>query len=217
MNCEIFHLRELDVEPYQIREVLRCILHTVMFNRALGLVRPHDVDSELFDLTYVQCGDLTFEKKMEEKIDQLIAWVEKHPNKKITVCLSFYETRSKQNAWFGHKMERLYWEQWYVTLNTTVQQSHLRSKPHHDKLGDALDLMTDERSKRHALLESGLKEVMLQILQQVNEKKDHVPPVTSQDVVSFPYEISIPSSSDSSFGMDMFKRMLQTGPPTMLG
>ena len=29
------------------------ILHTIMFNRALGLVRPREVDSELFEITYV--------------------------------------------------------------------------------------------------------------------------------------------------------------------
>jgi hypothetical protein len=31
------------------------ILHTIMFNRALGLVRPREVDSELFEITYVCC------------------------------------------------------------------------------------------------------------------------------------------------------------------
>lgn len=29
------------------------ILHTIVFHRALGLVRPKDVDLELFDVTYV--------------------------------------------------------------------------------------------------------------------------------------------------------------------
>lgn len=29
------------------------ILHTILFHRALGLVRPKDVDLELFDITYV--------------------------------------------------------------------------------------------------------------------------------------------------------------------
>lgn len=29
------------------------ILHTIVFNRALGLVRPKDVDLELFEITYV--------------------------------------------------------------------------------------------------------------------------------------------------------------------
>jgi len=29
------------------------ILHTIVFHRALGLVRPKDIDSELFEITYV--------------------------------------------------------------------------------------------------------------------------------------------------------------------
>lgn len=29
------------------------VLHTIMFNRSLGPVKPQDVDSELFDITYV--------------------------------------------------------------------------------------------------------------------------------------------------------------------
>jgi Autophagy-related protein 101 len=30
------------------------VLHTIVFNRCLGQVRPVDVDSELFDITYVR-------------------------------------------------------------------------------------------------------------------------------------------------------------------
>ena len=29
------------------------VLHTILFNRALGPVKPKEVDSELFDVTYV--------------------------------------------------------------------------------------------------------------------------------------------------------------------
>lgn len=29
------------------------VLHTIIFNRALGYVTPKDVDSELFDISYV--------------------------------------------------------------------------------------------------------------------------------------------------------------------
>jgi hypothetical protein len=29
------------------------LLHTIIFNRSLGPVKPQDVDSELFDITYV--------------------------------------------------------------------------------------------------------------------------------------------------------------------
>ncbi|ERN10144.1 autophagy-related protein 101 isoform X2 [Amborella trichopoda] len=217
MNHEVFTLNELEVENFEIQEVLRCILHTIVFHRALGLVRPRDIDSELFDITYVQCGDPDVEKKLEEKIDQFIAWVEKHPNKKSQMCISFYEIKNKQAAWFTNKTERLCWEQWFINLSVVSSKSPT-GKSHHLKplAVDPSETAVEEMSAHRASLEKSLREVLFKIITLVNEKKDHIPPVQNQDVVSFPYEITIPSSSDSSFGMDMIKRMLQTGHPTML-
>ena len=37
----------------------------------------------------VQCGDAEVEKKIEEKIDEFINKVEKHPNRKSQVCVLF--------------------------------------------------------------------------------------------------------------------------------
>ncbi|KAF6177056.1 hypothetical protein GIB67_015931 [Kingdonia uniflora] len=217
MNCEVCHLKELEVEHFEIREVLRCILHTIVFHRALGLVRPKDIDCELFEITYVQCGDVELEKKVEEKIDQFIGWVEKHPNKKSQACLSFYEVKNKQATWFSNKIERLYWEQWYINLNVAQQPKALSGKSHHSKvIVDPGETALEDRGVRRAALEASLREVLFQIIKFVNDKKDHIPPVPNLERVTYPYEITIPSSSDSSFGMDMFKRMLQTGHPTML-
>uniref|UniRef100_A0A8R7TNK2 Autophagy-related protein 101 n=1 Tax=Triticum urartu TaxID=4572 RepID=A0A8R7TNK2_TRIUA len=53
MNCETCHLNELELEPLEIKDVLRCILHTIFFHRTLTLVRPKDVDCDLFEITYV--------------------------------------------------------------------------------------------------------------------------------------------------------------------
>lgn len=205
------------LEPLEIREVLRCILHTIVFHRALGLVRPKDVDCELFEITYVHCGDTELDKKIEEKIDQFMIWVEKHPNKKCQVSLSFYEVKNKQPTWFSNKIERLYWEQWYINLHVVTPKAH--GKSHHSKVpvnsgGNELE----ESSSRRASLEASLREVMFHIIKFVNDKKDHIPPIPNNDVISFPYEITIPSSSESSFGWhtDVLKRMLQTAHPNML-
>ncbi|KAI4327497.1 hypothetical protein L6164_019949 [Bauhinia variegata] len=213
MNCEVCQLKELEVEHFEIREVLLCILHTIVFHRALGLVRPRDIDLELFDITYVQCGDMELEKKIDDKIEQFISWVEKHPNKKSQICLSFYEVKNKQVSWFSNKIERIYWEQWYINLNVAQHP-----KAHSSKSVQSKVVYTGEdRDARNAALEASLREVLFQIIKFVNEKKDHVPPIPNlEGAVSFPYEITIPSSSDSAFGMDMIKRMLQTGHPTML-
>lgn len=50
----------LSVFCVQIHEVklIAGILHTIVFHRALGLVRPKDIDLELFEITYV--SDSTF-------------------------------------------------------------------------------------------------------------------------------------------------------------
>ncbi|XP_075514929.1 autophagy-related protein 101-like isoform X2 [Primulina tabacum] len=217
MNCEVFQLKELEVEHFEIREVLRCILHTVLFHRALGLVRPKDVDLELFEITYVQCGDMEVERKIDEKIDQFIDRVEKHPNKKNQICLSFYEVKNKQATWFTNRVERLYWEQWYINLNVAHHPKGHSGKSHNSKiLVDPGDTAAEARSARRTALEASLRDVLFQIIRFVNDKKDHVPPIPNLEGVSFPYEIIISSSSDSAFGMDMFKRMLQTGHPTML-
>lgn len=42
-------------------------------------------DMKFFFFGKVQCGDADLEKKIEEKIDQFIGWIEKHPNKKSQV------------------------------------------------------------------------------------------------------------------------------------
>eukprot|EP00899_Mesostigma_viride_P017893 jgi/Mesvir1/26104/Mv06823-RA.1 len=213
MNCEVFTLPELEVELHQIKEVLRAILHTIMFNRALGLVRPRDTDSELFNITYVQCGDPAIERAVEEKIDAFVAWVERQApaaargRKCGQMNLAFFEKRQKQ-LWFSHKEERLFWEQWYIPLSVVTCDS--------SDLNAARVCPLLEHSRRHRTLEPALRNTLTQILKIVNEKKDHIPPVVSSDVASFPYQISIPSASDSSFGMDMLKRMLQTSPPAML-
>ncbi|RDX67695.1 Autophagy-related protein [Mucuna pruriens] len=193
MNCEVCQLKELELEHFEIREVLRCILHTIVFHRALGLVRPKDVDLELFDVTYVQCGEAEVESKIDDKIEQFICWVEKHPNKKSQICLSFYEVKNKQASWFSNKVERLYWEQWYINVNVAQHLKAHSSKGHHSKVVDPGEGALEDRNARSTALEASLREVLFQIIKFVNEKKDHVPPIPNlEGAISFPHEITIP-------------------------
>lgn len=56
-NCEVFALKPvLELEAHQIREVLRLLLHSIIFQRALGPVKPVERDSELFDVTWVRAS-----------------------------------------------------------------------------------------------------------------------------------------------------------------
>ena len=56
MNVHQFPLQPLVLAPFQLKEGLRCVFHTILFNRALGPVDPCVVTSELFDVSFVKCG-----------------------------------------------------------------------------------------------------------------------------------------------------------------
>ncbi|KAL0396673.1 UNVERIFIED_CONTAM: Autophagy-related protein [Sesamum calycinum] len=153
---------------------------------------PKDIDLELFEITYVQCGDVELERKIDEKIDQFIDKVEKHPNKKNQICLSFYEVKNKQATWFSNKVERLHWEQWYINLNVTQNPKGHSGKSHLPKVEvNPGDTAAEARRARRTALECSLRDILFQIIRFVNEKRDHVPPIPNLDGVSFPYEITI--------------------------
>ena len=54
----------------------------------------------------------------------------------IQICLSFYEVKNKQASWFSNKVERLYWEQWYINLNVAQHMKAHSSKSNYPKVVD---------------------------------------------------------------------------------
>ena len=57
-NHHSLELEMLQVEHGHLEEALQCLLHTIMFNRALGMVTPREVSSEKgLDICWVDCGD----------------------------------------------------------------------------------------------------------------------------------------------------------------
>lgn len=53
MNRVRFVVDELEVEAPLLRDVLRCILHTLVFQRAFGLVTPADAHLDSASLSRV--------------------------------------------------------------------------------------------------------------------------------------------------------------------
>ena len=64
-------------------------------------------------------------------------------------------------------------------------------------------------------LQDMLQGAMQHVVGLVNERKDHIPPVVSADVVSFPFEITLPGESESTLGA-LKRMMLHSTPPSML-
>eukprot|EP00299_Pterocystis_sp_00344_P018600 c9282_g1_i1.p1 GENE.c9282_g1_i1~~c9282_g1_i1.p1 ORF type:complete len:180 (-),score=21.77 c9282_g1_i1:74-613(-) len=172
---EQFVLSELEVEQYQVKEILKCLLHTVMFHRALGAFAPEDSDSPLFDLNFVRCSDKLIINTIEEKADAFSKALER--SQKGQVVLGFFQKQAKSSWSIYPKEERVYWEQWSFPF--TVVPS-------------PVDL--NERHRRKLLVEKMLMDRMMFIIRRVNEFQDHVPPVAGD---CFPFDISFPQPSES--------------------
>lgn len=148
--------------------------------------------------------------KIEEKIEYINSWLEKHPGKKGQVCLAFYEKRSKRQGWplnIGNKDERFYWEQWCLDLTVVEQTVSTQEQTS----------VSRESAQRTLVLRDTLEEGMTHIIAAVNEKKDHIPPITSTAVLPFPFDISISTEGSIPYGLEVVKRMLMhTSPPSVL-
>jgi autophagy-related protein 101 len=116
MTAKQFNSDLLDIDQDDLKEVLRCMIHTILFQRALGLIKPKDYHIEILDFYYVQCDHPDLIKRIEERIDAIVSNFVKKPKEVLQVEISFHHKveKSKQ-SWFG-KNEMVCWEQWFVNL-----------------------------------------------------------------------------------------------------
>ncbi|CAG8695179.1 15975_t:CDS:2, partial [Cetraspora pellucida] len=166
--------------------MLPAILHTILFYRIFGNIKPKEVD--LLDITYSAIDDPEIEKVVDEKVELFVRNLESHGNQKGQISVTFHEKRTTKNAWFSRTEEDICWEQWAVTITTVT--CHTES----DKL----------RIRKE--MDRQLSACLFKIIRYVNDKKDHIPPITSLDANPFPYQIAIPATNDS-WG-SMLRKML---------
>ncbi|KAG0263729.1 hypothetical protein BGZ95_003738 [Linnemannia exigua] len=178
---------ELTVERSYLKEALRAILHTVLFHRVFANIKPRDMD--ILDLTIPIIDDPEVDRLVDEKIAAFVKVVDANPQSKGQIGIMFYEKRTKR-AWFSSTSSEVCWEQWAITINVVTN--------------------INEKDKQRSIknMEKALSSLFLSILRTVNERKDHIPPITTSDGNPFPYQIVIPTASDT-WG-SMFKRMLDT-------
>ncbi|KAG0044915.1 hypothetical protein BGZ83_009818 [Gryganskiella cystojenkinii] len=178
---------ELTVERAYLKDALRAILHTILFHRVFANVKPRDM--EILDLTIPIIDDPEIDRLVEEKIAAFVKVADANPQSHGQIGVMFYEKRTKR-AWFSSTSSEVCWEQWAITINVVTN--------------------INEKDKQRSIknMEKALSSLFLSILRTVNERKDHIPPITTSDGNPFPYQIVIPTAADT-WG-SMFKRMLDT-------
>lgn len=200
MNYEHCQLDELEMEHFQVKEVLRCLIHTILYQRILGANpanRHCEEESTLFEISYLRFDDESVRRTVEERIEQFAKSIDKASEARGQVELSFYERRQRKSLLGLHNVEeRVCWERWSCMLV-------VRSRPAQDH---------SERAEAQAELETRLTERLCSIVHMCAEKKEHLPPIESLGRDTIAFEIASTNSAES-WGVDLFKRMLQATPP----
>jgi hypothetical protein len=211
-NCETFHLNAISVERTYLGDILRAVFHTILFNRALGLVVPREVESALLDLTWVQCGDARVDQIVEDRIQRVLEFARGGSQTEVLVTLSFYETR-KQHAWFGAQEKHLYWEQWKLPLSIVGSES----VPNTTTLDSTKPAVEGERQRDK--IEAAVEVLLSRVIENLNRRRDHIPPVVAEQSLTYPFDITVQPlhGKGSSFGIDIVRRVLSsTQPPSVL-
>ena len=150
--------------------------------------------------------DALVESSVETGIDRFTSAWNKSGASRGVVFVGFHE-KSVKKGFFGSKEEKIFWERWVIPLVLTSEKDRPRTSSDRERVALA----------RHAALTSNL----LYVVECVNAKKDHLPPMKHAPAVPLAYSFEISHTTgekaDESWGIsNTFKRLLEKGPPLLL-
>ncbi|KAI4766898.1 DUF1649-domain-containing protein [Aureobasidium sp. EXF-3400] len=164
------------------KDVVTGILHTIFWYRIFANLDPswHDV----LDIPVPWIQDVDLQTLIEQRVDQFVRQTDgdvndQNQNNRGQVVVQFSEReRRRKKGWFGAKDEDLVWETW--TLNIAL----------------ASPRTNQEVTNTRRAIERSLSNAVMKITDIVQQNKDHVPPITTQDTNTFPYHILVNPKND---------------------
>ena len=166
---------------FVIQFIILGLLHTILFNRALGTIRPIDCECEIFDVPYIKAElPLSYDKLIEENIEKLFNTLKIQGKGKL--CLSFYSSITTP-SYFGlmSSEEKRHFERWFIPISF---------------------IPDSQKGKYPPFTSQNLRDRIISIVTMVGEKKDHLPPIG--DSLCYLFEITIPSSANDRWGFSIF-------------
>ena len=184
-------------------------LHTVLFCRLLGAVRPLDAVAESFGegFVFATCGDRAVAAAVDERAEALGAWAlkeRKRGARSATVVLALRERLSASSSSSASSPSlgsssaccSPPWETW--TLPIRVSPFSTRREGGGEGEGER-ELREEEEEEggrapppvpplRGA---EGLRSLLLSVSSRAAARTSHIPPVLTASVVTFPFEITL--------------------------
>ena len=181
MSKETNIVKGLKLEMRQVKDTLRIIIHSILFQRELGVIVPRTVESE-FGIQYLTLNDAATDRTLEESI---AAFENKIVDQNsATVVLSFYQCFKKKSFLVFQENAKHVWEEWKIPIR--IQHC-----------------MGEDSKKSDASLGKKIRKRLLAIIERICERKDHLPPMGEPDdpnVIRYPFDITtLPDMSDNYY------------------
>ncbi|KAI0088939.1 DUF1649-domain-containing protein [Irpex rosettiformis] len=164
---------DLVLDRRNTRDVLTAVLHSILFHRLFGTVKPKTF--EVLDVTMPGVDDPEIKQLVDSRVDAFWKAMEGGIHKRGQIIVTFSEKRPRK-TWFISAEEEVPWEQW--TINAEIRQ------PVTDKDRHAFD----------AELASALTKSLQTMLTHTSSERGRsvVPLITNaQSISPFPYKIVV--------------------------
>lgn len=107
-----FKLDTITSDLYQIKNILRSIIHTILFCRILVCTKPEVIECSIFNLTYVKIKSDKLDKKVEDCINEIYDYIES--NASVKLCnVNLFLNYVNQKSWLKSKIS---WEDWNISI-----------------------------------------------------------------------------------------------------
>jgi hypothetical protein len=169
MEKESFTLKGLILEQRHVVDVLRMFIHSILFQRELGVVIPRTVESES-GICYLTLDHIDTDKKVEEFI--ALAYKKLTENSRGTVVLSFFEFVKKKSFLLFQENSKRVWEEWKFPVR----------------------VVPNESKKMDLKVVKGIRKMLMAVVERICFKKEHLPNMGEPDhpdIIRFPFEIFV--------------------------
>lgn len=185
---------EITVDAILLKEVAKALLTAILFHRLFGVLRPR-AERDLLDISFPVMDDAQIDTIVEDKANALVRSMDARAASNTSsstfgrILVRFFEKRTRK-VWFSKSEEEVCWEQWILNLTANHPKTDV------------------ERLQLRNAMETALQASLFKIVEVTDQNKDHIPPITTQDINPFPYQIVIPTSADDTWG-NVFKKLAQ--------
>jgi len=159
-----FRLQPIVIKTFYLEDAVKTIIHTILFNRALGLLKPTESYCNLLDICYAKIPSYD----NDIIVDNIYQKIFNSGFQNFQINVSFY-SKIKQPIFYGllSNNKKNIWEQWCIQISLEKRSTY-RKCPQ-DKI--------IQRQKT----EKDLRNRVLQIINLINQHHSHMP-ITNMNI-----------------------------------